>query len=66
MTKEEELKSLLVAAQTVDLYPLNWLCKLRACRTSEWMSAPTAELALALAAVEFVGTYMWWLGQGRV
>ena len=30
------------------------------------MSAPTTEMGLALAALDFVGTYMWELGQVRV
>ena len=35
-TKEEELKSLLAAAGTVNLHPHSLFCKLSAYRTSEW------------------------------
>ena len=66
-TKEEELKSLLTAVQTMDLHPCDQHCKLSTCRTSEWtVHAPAAEMDLALAAVDFVGMYMWRLGQARV
>ena len=66
-TKEEELKSLLTAVQTMDLHPHDWLCKLSTCRTSEQtMSAPAVKTGLALAAVDFVATYTWRLGQARV
>ena len=65
-TKEEELKSLLAAVGTVDLQPHFWLCKLSACGVSKWMSAPTAEMGLALVAVGFVGTYMWGLDQAKI
>ena len=62
-TKEEELKSLLTAAQTSDLHHCEWLCKLITCRTSELtMSAPAAKVGQALAAVEFVGLYTRGLG----
>ena len=66
-TKEEELKSLLMAVQTTDLHARNQLSKLSTCRISEQtMSAPRAETGLASAAVDFVGTYTWGLGQARV
>ena len=56
-TKEELLKSLLAYAGTADLQPCCWVCKLSTCGTSQWTSAPVAEMGLALAAVGFVGTY---------
>lgn len=65
-TKEEELKSLLMAEGTTDSYPSCWLCKPNACRISEWMSAPASEMGLALAAVGFVGTYTGGLEQVRI
>ena len=47
--------------------PVTSLCKLSTYRTSEQTtSAPAAKTGLALAAVDFVGTYAWGLGQARV
>lgn len=58
MTKEEELKTLLVAAQTMDLHLHSQLCKLSVCGTSKWTTVtPTAKMGLALAAVGFVGAH---------
>lgn len=56
-TKEEELKSLLLAAQTMDLKIHCLLCQFSSCGTSKHMSAPVSEIHLALAAVGFVGMY---------
>ena len=56
-TKEEELKSLLMAQGTTDSHPSCWLCKPSACTMSEWMSAPEAQIGLALPVVDFVGTH---------
>lgn len=55
-TKEEELKSLLMAAAATDLPPC-WLCRLSTCGTCECMSAPKAEMGLVLASVGFVSMY---------
>ena len=66
MQPKEELKSVLMAVQTTDLHPLNWLFKLWDWKTSEQTSASTAKMAQALAAVDFVGTYTYGLGQARV
>ena len=55
-TKEEELKSLLMAAGATDLPPV-LLCRLSTCGTSECMSASKAEMSLVLASVGFVSMY---------
>ena len=65
-TKEEELKSLLMAEGTTDSYPSCWLCKPNACRISEWMSAPAAQIGLALPVVDSVGTCGWGLSRIRI
>ena len=65
-TKEEELKSLLMAAGTTDLHSRCWLCKLSVCGISKWMSAPAAGVGLAPAAVGFVGMYTQGLGWARI
>ena len=66
-TKEEEIKSFLTATQRMDLQPINWLCTLSTCRMSEWtVNAPAAETGLALAAVDFTGTYTRMLDQAKV
>ena len=63
-TMKEELKSLLLAMRTIDLHHCSWLCKFSTGETSVWTtSAPIAEMGQMLAAVDFVGTYMWWLVQ---
>lgn len=56
-TKEEELKSLLMAEGTTDSHPSCWLCKPSACTMSEWMSVPAAQIGLALPVMDFVGTH---------
>ena len=68
VTKEEELKSLLVAAQTVELHLCWWLPKFSIYETSERkISAPAAGpcLCLTLATLGFVGMYTQGLGQDR-
>ena len=67
VTKEVELKSLLVPVKTVELHHQWYLTKSSTCKTSERKTgAPAAGTCLALAAVGFVGTYTWGLGQTRV
>ena len=62
-TKENELKPLLTTVQLADLHPCDSFYKLSTCGTSEWsMSDPIAKTGLALAAVNFVGTYTRWMG----
>ena len=66
-TKEESLKSLLTAAQTANWHLFNRPCKLSTYRTSkQTTSAPAAKTGLALAAIDFVSTYTWGLGQATV
>lgn len=65
-TKGGELKALFMAVETMDSQPCSWLCKLSACETSEKMSAPEAEIGRVLAAVYFVGMYLWQLVQIRI
>lgn len=65
-TKEEELKFLLLAVVTVDLHFYCQPYKFRAGGISKWMSASTPEMNLVFAAVGFMGTYMFGLGQKRV
>lgn len=61
------MKALPLAARAADLHLHGWFCKFSACRTSEWTTgAPMAETALALAAVDFVGTRTWGLDWARV
>ena len=60
VTKEEELKSLLVAVQIAELDLHRQIPKFSVCRTSKWTSAPAAETGLALGPVGFMGTYRGW------
>ena len=59
-TKEEELKSFLTVPPTMELHLCFWLPKFSVRGTS------AAVMGLGLSAVDFVGMYMWWLGQARV
>ena len=62
--KEEKLKSLLTAGQTINWHHGDWLCKLSGYGTSKWTtSAPAAKTGLPLAAVDYAGTYTWGLGR---
>ena len=64
---EENLKPLLAAVQIANWHPTDQLCKLSAYRISEQTtSAPEGKTGLALVTVDFVGTFMWELGQARV
>ena len=66
-TKEEEQKSLLMATRTIELHLHWWLLKFSACRTSQrTKGAPAAAMGLALAAVGFVGMFLWGLSETRV
>ena len=66
VTKEEELKSHLVAVQTTKLHFLWQLLKFKACKTSERTRASVAGMGLALVAVDLGGIYTQGLGQARV
>ena len=66
MTKKEELKPLLATVWIMELHFCWWLHKFSDCETSKRTSAPAARTALTLAAVGFVGTYTWGLGNVRV
>lgn len=57
-TKEEELKSLLTVAPTLELHLCFWLPKFSTHGTSEQTSVPAAAMGLGLSAVDFVGMYM--------
>ena len=65
-TKEEELKSFLTVPTTMELHLCFWLPKFSVHGTSEQTNVPAAVMGLGLSAVDFVGMYMWWLGQARV
>ena len=65
-TKEEELKSFLTVPTTMELHLCFWLPKFSVRGTSEQTNVPAAVMGLGLSAVDFVGMYMWWLGQARV
>ena len=51
MTKEEELKVLLLAAPTTESHLFRQIPKFRTCETSKSASASAAEMGLALAAL---------------
>lgn len=50
----------------MELHLCFWLPKLSVRGTSEQTNVPAAVMGLGLSAVDFVGMYMWWLGQARV
>ena len=66
VTKEEELKPLLLALRTMNLHLYHQPYKFSTGETSTWTSAPTADIGLALVAVVFVGMDTWGLEKARV